>query len=76
ALTPFLKLVLAQNKGISYGLLPLDSLGGQLFLAAFQIVAAMALWLWLVRTEFRLTTIAIGLIIGGALGNALDRLIH
>lgn len=76
ALTPFLDLVLARNIGISYGLLPLDSIGGQIFLAAFEIAAALALWLWLVRAEQRLTMIAIALVIGGALGNALDRLIY
>ena len=36
----------------------------------------MVLWVWLARAESRLTALALGLIIGGAFGNAIDRLAH
>ena len=36
----------------------------------------MVLWVWLARAESRLTALSLGLIIGGALGNAIDRLAY
>ena len=38
--------------------------------------AVLVLWVWLARAELRLTALALGLIIGGALGNAIDRLAY
>jgi len=76
ALTPFLDLVMAWNLGISYGLFPLDSAAGQMFLALFKVAAATALWLWLCGNEGRVAAAALALIIGGALGNALDRVVY
>ncbi|MET0970004.1 MAG: signal peptidase II, partial [Tardiphaga sp.] len=46
---------------------------GQILLIGFKIVAVIALTVWMVRAETRLATIALGLIIGGAIGNAIDR---
>jgi signal peptidase II len=74
--TPFLRLVLAWNKGVSYGLFPQDSLAGQYLLIVLSILACLLLWLWLARTDSPLTASALGLIIGGASGNALDRLLY
>jgi signal peptidase II len=72
---PFLDYVYIVNKGISYGMLPLDSRGGQIALCAFAVVASVGLAVWLARgATNRLMAVSIGLIIGGALGNALDRL--
>ena len=34
------------------------------------------LWVWLARAEYRLTALSLGLIIGGAVGNAIDRLAY
>ena len=76
AIGPFLDLVLAWNLGISYGLFPLGSPAGQYGLAAFKLLAAAFLWLWLARATSRLTVVALALIIGGALGNALDRVLY
>lgn len=76
ALTPFLDLVFVKNTGISYSLLDQDSYSGQLALAGFAGVAALALWAWLVRgATNRLMAASLGLIIGGALGNAIDRIV-
>lgn len=74
--TPFLDLVMVWNLGISYGLFPVESASGQLVLAAFKVGAAIFLWLWLARTSHALTAAALGLIAGGALGNAVDRVVY
>ncbi len=73
-LTPFLDVTLSWNRGISYSLLTAQGDLARFGLLALQIaiVAGLCLWLW--RTPRRLTALALGLIVGGALGNALDRL--
>jgi signal peptidase II len=74
SLTPFIDLTLVFNTGISYGLFPQQGLLGQWALLAFKIAAVIFLWIWLARAPVRLTATALGLIIGGAVGNAVDRL--
>jgi len=74
AVTPFAELVLTWNTGISYGLFPQTGPIGPWALLAVKIAAVAFLWIWLARTASRLTALALGLIIGGALGNAVDRL--
>jgi signal peptidase II len=76
AIGPFVDLVLAWNTGISYGWFKQESALGQWALLAIKVVAVAFLWIWLARATSRLTAVALGLIIGGALGNAIDRLIH
>ena len=74
--TPFLDLVFVKNTGISYSLLDDDGTRWQLVLAAFAVVASAALWVWLARAGTgRLMAWALGLIIGGALANGLDRVL-
>lgn len=70
---PFFNLVLAWNTGISYGWFQTDSASGQWLLLAFKVVAVTALAIWMARSHTRLATISLGLIIGGAIGNAIDR---
>ncbi|HLH96874.1 MAG TPA: signal peptidase II [Xanthobacteraceae bacterium] len=74
--TPFLDLVLVWNKGISYGLFQQQGALGQGMLLAIKAVAVILLWIWLSRTPSRLTAVALGLITGGAVGNAIDSLVH
>ena len=76
ALTPFLDLVLIWNTGISYGLFPQESELGRWLLLAAKLVAVAALWIWLARARTALTAVSLGLIIGGAFGNAIDRLAY
>jgi signal peptidase II len=73
---PFLDLVYLENRGISYGLLPLDSRHGQWLLAGFAALAALAMAVWLARgVASWLVAASLGLIMGGAVGNAIDRLV-
>jgi len=72
--TPFFDLVLVWNRGVSYGLFQQDSDAGRAALVAINMVAAVVLWIWLARTQTRLAAVSLGLVIGGAVGNAVDRL--
>ena len=74
--TPFFDLWLALNSGISFGWLQNDSQAAQMALMAVKVVAVLALAIWMVRTQTRLATVALGLIIGGAIGNGIDRLVY
>ncbi len=74
--TPFLDFVFVKNTGISYSMFDQDSQMGQNLLAAFAVLVAIALWIWIARSASgRLMAVALALIIGGALGNALDRVL-
>jgi signal peptidase II len=72
-LTSFLDLVLTWNTGISYGLFRQEGPLGQWALLALKAIAVVLLWIWLSRASSRLTALSLGLIIGGAIGNAIDR---
>jgi signal peptidase II len=72
-LTPFLNIVLAWNRGISFSLFPLSAPYWPWILAGGAAAIAIALTVWLARMRNRWSAAAIGLVIGGALGNAVDR---
>jgi signal peptidase II len=75
-LTPFLDLVLVWNRGISYGLFQQDGPLGRWVLLALTAGAVVLLWIWLVRSTSRLMVVSLALIIGGAVGNAIDRVAY
>lgn len=75
-LTQNFDLVMAWNKGVSYGLFQAETTAGRIGLVVFALVIVIGLGLWLARVANGPIAIAIGLIIGGALGNVLDRLIY
>jgi signal peptidase II len=75
-LAPFLDFVLTRNTGISYGLFQTEGALGQFVLLAIKAAAVVLLWIWLSHTRGRLPATALGLIIGGAAGNAIDRLAY
>ena len=75
-LGPFFDFVLTRNTGISYGLFQTQGALGQWVLLGFKTAAVMLLWVWLARAADRLTALSLGLIIGGAIGNAIDRLVY
>ncbi|MCG6207333.1 signal peptidase II [Rhodopseudomonas sp. HC1] len=76
SITPFFDLVLAWNTGISYGWFSDQGPLGQTIMLAFKAVAIVVLAIWMSRSTTRLATIGLGLIIGGAIGNAIDRLAY
>lgn len=73
--TPFLDLVYVKNLGISYGLLAQHGDLAQWLLAGFAALAAIGLAWWLATAASgRLWAASLGLLIGGAIGNGIDRL--
>lgn len=75
-LGPFFDFVFVRNTGISYGLLQTEGVLGQWLLLGLKMAAVAALWVWLARVHDRLTALSLGLIIGGALGNVIDRVAY
>ena len=71
--TPFFDLVLAWNVGISFGWFQNDSQIAQIVLMTIKAVAVIILAIWMARSRTLIATVALGLIIGGAIGNAIDR---
>jgi signal peptidase II len=74
AVMPFFDLVLTWNTGISYGLFSQHGPIVEWALFVFKLAAIVFLWVWLARATGRVTAAALGLIIGGAVGNVIDRL--
>ncbi len=74
--TPFMDWVYVKNTGVSYSMFDSSSTSWQLGLAAFAVAASLALWIWLARTDTsRLMAVSLALIIGGAIGNGIDRIV-
>src|SRR3954466_2174086 len=73
--TPFFDLVLAWNVGISFGWFQSENAIAQAALISIKAVAVIVLAIWMARSRALLATIALGLIIGGAIGNAIDRVV-
>ncbi len=74
AITPFFNLVLTYNRGISFGLF--NTPGGMnvlLFPLLAAVIVTMLIF-WLRRVESPFLAVAIGLVIGGAVGNVIDRI--
>jgi signal peptidase II len=74
--TSFFDLVLTWNTGISYGWFQNESAAGQAILLAVKVVAVIVLAIWMARSRTLIATVALGLIIGGAIGNAIDSLAY
>lgn len=74
AVTPFFNLVMVWNRGVSFGML--DSLGtvAPWLLSGLAVAVVIGLLFWLRRSEHALVATGLGLVIGGALGNVIDRL--
>ncbi len=72
---PFFNLVSVWNHGVSFGMFSNPEGAGRFILIAIAAVIALVLYGWLRKAEGRLASLAIGLVIGGALGNIIDRLV-
>lgn len=68
-----LRLTMVWNEGVSFGFLQARHDLARWGLTAFALVVALALAAWARRADRRLLGVALGLIIGGAVGNAIDR---
>ncbi len=75
-LAPVLDLVMTWNRGVSYSLLWADGETGRWLLIAGTLAATGLLAYWLARARSVLTGLALGLLIGGALGNVVDRVAY
>ena len=75
-LAPFMDLVMVWNRGVSYGLFQAGGLTGTIVLAVFSLVAVGALSWWLRSADRLLLGWGLGLVIGGALGNVIDRILY
>jgi signal peptidase II len=67
-------LTMVWNKGVSFGVLNIDADWTRWVLSAFSLGVAGALVVWAWKVERPVLALAVGLIIGGAVGNAIDRL--
>ncbi|MEQ8227323.1 MAG: signal peptidase II [Rhodospirillales bacterium] len=73
---PFANVVLVWNRGVSFGLFNTASDYGPWILSGLAIAISVVLLIWLWRGTERIVGLGIGLILGGAIGNVIDRLIH
>jgi len=73
---PFVRLIVVWNRGISYGLFQQSSDLGRWLLIGVSILAAIGLSVWIRRAAGRVLALSLGLIVGGALGNVIDRLAY
>ncbi len=74
-MTGFFNLVLGHNRGVSFGMFNMQSPIAHWILAglALAICAALLVWMW--RSDKPLIAAALGLIVGGAIGNVVDRVL-
>jgi len=73
---PVFNLVMVWNPGVSYGLFPAHGLWGTALLALFSVGAVLGLGWWLWGAHRTVLTVGLGLVIGGAVGNLIDRLVY
>lgn len=71
---PYVDFVLARNTGVNFGLFASGDESQQWFLAAVAAAISVGLLIWSWRTKDWRIAAACGLVVGGALGNALDRI--
>ena len=74
--TGFLAIVLVWNRGMSFGLFNTGDPAVTYILAGLSISVAIGLIWWLARAQRGLVVVGLGLVLGGALGNLIDRLTH
>ncbi len=71
---PFFNLVTVWNYGISFGLFNSDSGFGGVIFIVLALAIVVGLLIWLRRVASAQTGLALGLVIGGAVGNIIDRI--
>lgn len=73
AILPFLSVTLGFNPGVAFGLFPAQSWEGTAMMIGLQSVIVAALIYMMVKATDRISPIAFGLVIAGAVGNIIDR---
>jgi len=76
AVLPFFNLVMVWNPGVSYGLFAASSAFGTAVLVLVSLGAVIGLGYWLWGMTSLSLAVGVGLVIGGALGNLIDRLVY
>ena len=76
SVTPFFNLVVVLNTGISFGLFASEGELARYLLVALALIVSIILMRWLASSTNRFVCAALGMIIGGAFGNVIDRLVH
>ena len=74
AVLPWLDFTMVWNHGVTFGLFQAGSGGGRLTLGLLACAVVVLLVGWMHRTDRRLVAFSLGLIVGGAVGNIIDRL--
>jgi len=75
-LLPIFNFTYTQNEGISLGLLNATNPVGRWMLVALTTAIAAAVAVWIGKEKNRIDQLALGMVLGGALGNILDRVRH
>ena len=73
--TSFFNLVLAHNRGVSFGMFAAGSELGKWILVGLALMISGFLVRWLIQSSSPFSIIALGLILGGAVGNVIDRVL-
>ena len=78
AVLPFFNITLAYNHGAAFSFLASESGWQRWFFTGLAVVVSIVLLVWLKRlkTDAKLEAISLALILGGALGNVIDRVVH
>ncbi len=73
ALLPFFNIVMVWNQGVSFGLFNNHADYGPLLLSLLSVAIVVVFSVWLQRSHSRFQSLAIAMVIGGAIGNVMDR---
>ena len=73
---PFFNLAMVWNRGVSFGLMAADGDLGRWLLVGLTVAISVGVLVWLRRATDVLTVLGLGLILGGAIGNIIDRIAY
>ncbi|QJQ31119.1 signal peptidase II [Sphingomonas lacunae] len=73
-LLPFFNLTWMENRGVSFGMFSADSDAQRWMLVGFTLLVAIGVGVWMMREKAKADVLALALVLGGALGNIIDRI--
>jgi signal peptidase II len=71
---PYLEIVMAWNRGVSFGIFSNDGMWNVVLLSGMSLLIVTLLVVWMRRAPEPMVRLALGLVVGGALGNVVDRI--